>query len=248
MTMTDAWDLAAVKYKLAFPLDVQTSSEALDWVRELADLVGWFKVGLELFIAEGPSLISELKKFAPEAKIFLDLKLHDIPATIAGAVRSAEAWGVSLLSVHAQGGREMMRKASEAAQKVRLLAVTVLTSLNPEEDFPELRPKYTVPGAYAVSLAKRAREAGVGGLVASPLEIKALRKELGPDVFLLIPGIRPKWSEVSSDDQKRVGTPSEAIQDGADLLVIGRPIRQAPDPRKAALASLKEIFEAISNH
>ncbi|MDR1578382.1 MAG: orotidine-5'-phosphate decarboxylase [Deltaproteobacteria bacterium] len=226
--------------RLVFPLD-GNRKQVLAWASSLGDLVGYLKVGLELFVSEGPAIIDELKKIAPQAKIFLDLKLHDIPATVAKATKAAAGWGVDLLTIHAQGGSEMARAAARAAGPVKLLGVTVLTSVNPG-DLPELAPLYQKGGQWVSLLGQRAIEAGCAGLVASPLEVKALRSQLGTKPILVIPGIRPAWAQVPNDDQKRVGTPFQAIKDGADLLVVGRPISQALDPRQAALAVADEMI------
>jgi orotidine-5'-phosphate decarboxylase len=224
--------------KIVFPLDGGLE-ESLAWAAELGDLVGCLKIGLELFVAAGPGAVAAVKKKAPKAKIFLDLKLHDIPATMAKAAAAAASLGVDLLTVHAQAGPEALAAAAAAAKPAQTLAVTVLTSLRPEA-FPELAPPFQEPGRWALALAERALVAGCQGLVASPQEVKAIRLKLGPGPLLAVPGVRPAWAKVQSDDQKRVGSPAQAVRDGADLIVVGRPIREAPDRRAAALAVARE--------
>jgi orotidine-5'-phosphate decarboxylase len=236
--------LAPFREKLIFPLDFPNKTEALRFALELSPCVGWFKVGLELFIAEGPEILGELKKSAPHCKIFLDLKLHDIPATVGKAVSRAKHLGAQLLTLHAQGGAEMIKAAALNCGQMNLLAVTVLTSLN-LTDFPELAKSVTSMGDWALKLAQRSLAAGCRGLVASPAEIVQFRKVLGPEVLLVIPGIRPQNSDIPNDDQKRTGTPGQAIKDGASLLVIGRPISQAKDPKSAALNILEQMAGGI---
>jgi orotidine-5'-phosphate decarboxylase len=226
-------------------LDVPDRARAAALARSLSGLVGVLKIGLELFLSEGPALIPALREAAPEAKIFLDLKLHDIPATVGRAVAALRPLGPDLLTVHAQGGVEMMRAAVEAAEeRTTVLAVTLLTSLEPAE-LDELSDDYRRPGFYAARLAQRALVAGCGGLVASSREAPDLRARFGPAPLLVIPGIRPAWGAVKSDDQRRVGTVQDAIEGGADLLVVGRPIREAPDPAEAARRVLSEMSQAL---
>jgi orotidine-5'-phosphate decarboxylase len=231
--------------RLALPLDVPDRASAIALAQKLSGTVGVLKIGLELFLSQGQSLVGEIRQAAPEAKIFLDLKLHDIPATVGRAMSAIKSLEPDLVTVHAQGGVDMMRAAVEAAgEKTLVLAVTVLTSLEPSE-LDELSPEYRRPGLYAARLAQRALVAGCGGLVASSLEAADLRARFGEGPLLVIPGIRPAWSSVSSDDQKRVGTVAKAIRDGADILVIGRPISQAPDPRAAAEKVVAEIASVL---
>jgi orotidine-5'-phosphate decarboxylase len=212
---------------------------ALALARRLAGAVGGLKCGLELFVSEGPAAVRALA--AVGLPIFLDLKLHDIPATVAGAVRAAAGLGVDLLTLHAAGGRAMLEAARAAAGsgpgRPRLLAVTVLTSL----DRADLAATGidAAPAEQAVRLARLARAAGLDGVVCSPLEIGPIRAALGPDLLLVVPGIRPAGAPGA--DQKRVTTPAEALAAGADLLVIGRPITAAADPRAAALALARDL-------
>jgi orotidine-5'-phosphate decarboxylase len=237
--------LAGPASRLVLPLDVPDRQEALDLVRRLAGLAGVFKIGLELFLSEGPDLVEAVRSADPGAAIFLDLKLHDIPATVGRAMEAINRLSPDLVTIHAQGGLDMMRSASEAAGSgTTVLAVTVLTSLDPA-DLDELTPEYRRPGLYAARLAQRAIVAGCGGLVASAREVLDLRSRFGPGPLLVIPGIRPQWGRVDADDQRRVGTIASAIAGGADLLVIGRPIRSAPDPAEAAKRVLDEIAQAL---
>ncbi|MBN9617822.1 MAG: orotidine 5'-phosphate decarboxylase [Acidobacteriales bacterium 59-55] len=229
------------KDRLAVALDFPSAKLALDLVDRLDGSCLWFKVGMELYYAAGNSLIETLR--GRGFNIFLDLKLHDIPNTVAGAVRSATQAGASLLTIHAAGGPAMMSAAAEAAAAPgapRLLAVTVLTSM----DAAELAAVgvSASPAEQVLRLARLAKHAGVDGLVCSAEEIGALRAELGREALLVIPGIRPSGSEVG--DQKRVATPRSAIERGASMLVVGRPITRAANPAQAAKSILEEIAEA----
>lgn len=213
--------------------------------RRLRGAVGVLKVGSQLYTAEGPRAVDRLAGFGFE--IFLDLKFHDIPNTVAGAVSAAaDLRDVTMLTLHASGGLDMMRAAREAlrGKKTRpaLLGVTILTSLN-STAMREIGIAGT-PGARAVSLAKLAKEAGLDGVVASAHEARAIRRACGPKFLIVVPGVRPAAADVN--DQSRVATPAEAIRAGADYLVVGRPITAAPDPTVAATAIAKEI--AASRH
>lgn len=228
--------------RLIVALDVASASAATDLVDELQGVCRWFKVGMELYYAAGNSIVSHLRDRGFE--VFLDLKLHDIPNTVAGAVRTVSSSGASLLTLHAAGGENMLRAAVEAASRPespRLLAVTVLTSMSAADlnstgvsDSPETQ---------VVRLAKLARSCGVAGLVCSPQEVSAVRQAVGPDALLVVPGVRPAGTQ-DSDDQSRVATPGDAIAAGASMLVVGRPITRAADPAKAAAAILAEIRAA----
>ncbi|GAC1659356.1 MAG: orotidine-5'-phosphate decarboxylase [Acidobacteriaceae bacterium] len=217
-------------------LDFADASSALHLVDRLGDHADFYKVGLQLFTAAGASVIEDLKKRGK--RVFLDLKFHDIPNTVAGAVQSASRYGVDMLTVHASGGRAMVEAAVEAASRAEqsplVLAVTVLTSM----DAAALRDvNVTVDAAHQViALAKLAESAGCRGLVCSPEEIKAVREQVSRTMRIVVPGIRPAGA--SAHDQARTATPQTAIASGADYLVIGRPITAAPDPL-AALASIK---------
>lgn len=224
---------------LVVALDRPDRAAALALAGSLAPLVGGFKLGLELYTAEGPAAVRAIAGLG--RPVFLDLKLHDIPNTVAAAVRAAAGLGVALLTVHAAGGPTMLRAAAEAARaaggRTRLLAVTVLTSL----DEAELAATGVASGPLdqAVRLARLAVACGLDGLVASPLEITAIRAAVGREPILVVPGIRPAGAQ--AHDQKRTTTPRAALEAGADLLVIGRPITAAPNPAAAARAIVEEI-------
>ena len=229
--------------RLIVALDFPTAAAALDHVDRLEGQALWFKVGLELFLAAGGSIVSALRDRG--FQVFLDLKLHDIPNTVAAAIRSVTPFGASLLTVHAAGGAAMLSAAAEAAaapHSPRLLAVTVLTSM----DAPELRAVGVpdTPAAQVLRLACLATACGIPGLVCSPAEIQLLRAELGPAPILVVPGIRPAGADLG--DQRRVATPASAIADGASMLVVGRPVTRSPNPAAALAAILQEIESA--NH
>ncbi len=231
------------KSHLAIALDYSDATQALALIDHLGDTCQWYKVGMELYYFEGNRIVRQLRDRG--FNVFLDLKLHDIPNTVAGAVRSATQAGASLLTIHASGGAAMMSAAAEAATapgSPRLLAVTVLTSI----DANELAGIGITasPAEQALRLARLAQASGINGMVCSPEEVAILRKETGPDSLLVVPGIRPVGSAVG--DQKRVATPTQAIADGASLLVVGRPITRATDPAAAARTVLQEIELASS--
>jgi orotidine-5'-phosphate decarboxylase len=231
--------------RLIVALDVPSHAEARDIAGELRGLCRWFKVGLQLYLAAGNAIVEELA--GRGFSVFLDLKFHDIPNTVAGAVRSAVSSGASLLTVHAAGGPAMLAAAAEAAASapagVRLLAVTVLTSM----DRAQLQATgiAAVPGEQVLRLARMAAANGIDGFVCSAEEVESLRRELGPTAFLVTPGIRP--AGVEAGDQKRVTTPADAIRAGADALVVGRPILRAPDPADAVRTILDEIARASNS-
>jgi orotidine-5'-phosphate decarboxylase len=232
--------------RLAVALDFSGREELLAAARSLAPEVGFLKVGLEAFVAHGPALVREAAALAP---VFLDLKLHDIPNTVAGAIAAAARTGASILNIHASGGTEMMKAAGvsarEAAVKAglappKVIAVTILTSLDAAA--LEAVGFSDRPREAALRLALLARAAGLDGVVCSPEEVVAIRGAAGPDFLLVVPGIRPAGSVTA--DQKRIATPAGAARDGADILVVGRPITQAPDPAAAARAIVAEIASA----
>jgi orotidine-5'-phosphate decarboxylase len=222
--------------KIIVALDVATAEEALDRVARLRGLISFFKVGLQLYTSAGPELVRRV--IDKGSKVFLDLKLHDIPNTVASAVTSATTLGIDMLTIHLSGGETMIRAATEAAkQKVTILGVTVLTSQT-EETLGSIGVTEDLE-KHVLRLANLGVECGVGGLVSSPREAAMLRKQIPPEIKIVTPGIRPK-SEAAGD-QKRVTTPREAIEAGADYLVIGRPIVGAPDPVIAAERILAEL-------
>lgn len=239
---------AAAREHLIVALDVPGAPEALALADRLECACRWVKVGLELYVAAGPAVLEPLLRRG--YSIFLDLKFHDIPNTVAGAVLASAAMpGVQLVNVHALGGTAMLRAATQAvsasvpmgADRARLLAVTILTSM----DHKAMRDVGIggAPRLRAVKLAKLAQDAGVDGVVASVQEAKAIRKACGPEFLIVTPGVRPK--ELGAhDDQTRTATPREAIKAGADFIVVGRPILAADNPRAAAQEIVDEIAAA----
>lgn len=230
--------------ELIVALDVADLASAAGLVDQLYPTVTLFKVGLQLFTAEGPRAVEAVQKRG--GRVFLDLKLHDIPNTVAGAVREAARFGVEMCTLHASGGRSMLQAAAQAVAgsgaAMRLLAVTVLTSLD-SRGLEEVVGSKLDLAAQVVRLASLAREAGLNGVVASPHEIGLLRTTLGPSMRLVIPGIRPGWA--AAGDQRRVMTPHEAAVAGADYLVIGRPITAAADPVQATRRIVDELKAAV---
>ena len=239
----------SAREKLIVALDVSSAEAGLRLAKQLRGHAGMFKVGLENFAAEGPVLPRFL--VATCEKVFLDLKLHDIPNTVRAAARAAAQLGVNMFNAHSSGGRKMMEAAlqgavegSESRQdrvRPRVLAVTVLTSLT-EEALHELGISGSAE-EVVVRLARLAREAGLDGVVASAQEITAIRRALGPDFLIVTPGIRP--ANAAGDDQARIATPGAAIRAGADYLVVGRPITGAADPAAAADAIVAEMDRAF---
>ena len=213
-------------------LDVKDPAAAERLASRLAGHVGLFKVGLELFLAHGRASVDAIRKFG--LPIFLDLKLHDIPQTVERAARGVAELGVDYLTVHASGGSEMIRAARRALPRTKLLAVTALTSLGPDDLDAVGLARDAVP-----RLARLAVAEGADGVVCAPQEVSALRASLGPELLLVVPGIRPAGA--APDDQRRTATPAEAIRAGASILVIGRPLRDASDPAAAADAIAREI-------
>lgn len=234
-----------IKKKLVLALDVEEIDEAKKLVDELGEYIGTFKVGLQLFCGYGLEIINYIKE--KNSNFFLDVKLHDIPNTVEKASYNIIKNGANFFNVHATGGIEMMRSAKkgalEAAQKYNkqaplILAVTILTSINENILEKELLNKNSVEN-MVLQLAKNAKEAGLDGVVASAQELKIIKKELGEDFIVLTPGIRPLWS--SKNDQKRIATPSSAINDGADYIVLGRAITKSEDKIEA----IKKVYEEI---
>jgi orotidine-5'-phosphate decarboxylase len=233
---------------LIFPLDVPSMEEAVALVKTLAPVVGTFKVGLELFIKSGPEIIRRIKNHAPGCNIFLDLKLHDIPATVNRAMRQVAALGIDMATVHCGESDSMLEAAVEGAgHAVKVLGVTVLTSVGTDDllragydralaaDLPEL----------VLKKARMADKSGCAGVICSPLEAGVIKKHLGHGFLAVTPGVRPQQKNALPDDQVRVSTPEGAIKNGSDYLVIGRPIREAGNPLAAATAILSEIEQAL---
>lgn len=229
--------------RLIVALDAPTASAAMEIVKKLESQCQWFKVGLELFTAAGPAVLTPL--IEQGFSVFLDLKFNDIPNTVAGAVRSGAALGAKLMTVHASGGPAMLAVAHEALAEVadppRLLAVTVLTSMD-QAQLAAAGVSRT-PAEQVELLARMGLQAGINGFVCSPQEVGALRELAGPGATLVIPGIRPAGGALG--DQKRTATPAEALRRGASYLVVGRPITQAPNPAEAARKILAEMAEAL---
>jgi orotidine-5'-phosphate decarboxylase len=235
------------KDTIIFPLDVATLGEAKHYVDLLADRVGLFKVGLELFIRSGSEIIKFIQS-ASAAKIFLDLKLHDIPATVGRAMAGIADLGVAFATVHVGETQRMLQAAVEGSGgKVGVLGVTVLTSVSAQDlksagyrqvlvdDMPQ----------FVLQRAQLAHEAGCAGVICSGLEARQVKERFGKDFFAVTPGIRPAWTVTAKEDQQRITTPARAIAAGADYLVIGRPIRDAADPRQAAARVAEEIEDAL---
>lgn len=228
---------------LILALDVPTREDAAPILRQLRGQLRWVKIGLQMFTAYGPNYVREVAGMG--FNIFLDLKLHDIPNTVAKAVESLGPLPIQMLTLHTAGGGEMMRAAKAAQQKTNpnllLLGVTVLTSMD-DAGLREIGVASASPDQVA-RLGKLAADSGVRGLVCSPLEVALLRQQLPADMQLVTPGIRPA-SEAGSDDQKRIMTPADAARAGSTHIVVGRPILQARDPAAAALAILAELSTA----
>jgi len=237
--------------KLIFALDLgEDLDEAVRWADLLKDHVGMFKVGKEAFIRFGPRIVSSIRERG--GNVFLDLKFHDIPNTVAMASQAAIKLGISMFNIHALGGREMMERAVDSVNKTAsilgvtppvLLAVTVLTSLN-DSDIKEIGFGCTT-GELVLKLAVSARDAGVSGVVASAQDVGPIRKECGRDFIVVTPGIRLLDNNVAGDDQKRVLTPRDAITMGADYIVVGRPIRLADDPVAVADSITEDISRGL---
>ncbi len=245
--MTDS-RIAAARDRLIVAADCSSLDDAVELLRPLAGRVGWAKVGKQLFVAEGPDSVRRLRELG--FRVFLDLKFHDIPTTVASAAVEAMRLGVDLLNVHASGGRRMMeetvRRVREEAERgnvapPKVIAVTVLTSME-AADLQEIG----LPGeprGWVVRWAALAAEAGLDGVVCSPHEAPALRRNHGNDFLLVTPGIRP--ADAAPDDQRRTMTPGEAISAGSSLLVVGRPLTKSADPGAAADAFVQEIAAAL---
>jgi len=245
--MTELAPIQTPKDRLVVALDVSERDAALRLVERLAGFVGMFKIGSQLFTAEGPQLVREIVRTGE--RVFLDLKFHDIPNTVAGAVESSARLGVSILNVHTLGGSEMMRAAAHAVgdrgllwiTRPAVLGVTVLTSMD-KSDLADVGITSDLRGEV-VRLAALARDSGLDGIVASPHEIRLIRECITAENFIILtPGIRPAWT--ANSDQKRIAAPAAAIRDGADFIVIGRPITDSRDPQAAAQRILDEIAAA----
>jgi orotidine-5'-phosphate decarboxylase len=235
--------LQLARERLIVALDVPDAAAAAALVSKLDGTCLWFKVGLELFTAAGPAVLEPL--IHRGHSVFLDLKFHDIPNTVAGAVRSAAALGVNMLTIHASGGPAMLIAARTALADLtnppQLLAVTMLTSIDQAQAHAIGYDRS--PSDQAFLLARMGLDAGINGFVCSPQEVGAIRALAGPDAILVVPGIRPAGTDLG--DQKRVSTPAETLRLGASYLVVGRPITQAADPAQAASQILNEMAETL---
>jgi len=229
-------------------LDFPDADQAVTMVRKLSGVIDHFKVGLELLHSEGPEVVRSICS-AGAKQVFFDGKFHDIPNTVAGAVKAAVRSGATLLNVHTTGGKAMMEAAVRAADaeaeaigrpRPLVIGVTVLTSMD-ETELSAIGLT-TTPEEQVVRLARLAQQIGLDGVVASPQEIRSIRDACGPDFFIITPGVRPAWAQ--RQDQKRVATPAEAVQAGANALVVGRPITAAADPVEAATRTVRECEEA----
>lgn len=245
-----------LKEKLIIPLDVSTGQEAENLIDELKDHVGVFKVGLQLFTSVGPAFVRKIVKNG--VKVFLDLKFHDIPNTVAGASAEAARLGVWMFNLHSFGGPEMMRRAIDEVKEIclreglarpKIIAVTILTSTD-QDNLKEIGIENKT-SAQVLKLAQLTAKCGLDGVVASPLEIELIKREVSKDFLLVTPGIRPKINGSKTDfetldDQKRVMTPGQAVSLGADYLVIGRPVTKSDNKIEAVEKIIKEIFQTIN--
>lgn len=231
--------------ELIVALDVNSRAEAVERVKAIGDPVGFYKIGLELFTAEGPDVVKAVRDLGK--RIFLDLKLHDIPRTVERAVKSGARLGVDLMTIHSVGGRAMIRAAADAAAEFgangpKILAVTVLTSLD-QTDLQDVGIVGRTPAEQVQAMAKFATANGAHGLVCSPKEVGVLSQALPAGTLFVTPGVRPAGAAVG--DQKRVATPADAVRDGATHLVVGRPVLAAVDPAAAARAIRAEMTTAM---
>lgn len=235
------------KDRIIFALDVSTAKEAEELVGLLKDHVGMFKIGLQLFVGEGPKVIDAVLSQSSQAKVFLDMKFHDIPETVKGAIKSANLHGVEFVTVHCDEGRSLLKTAVEASGgRTKILGVTVLTSQS-SQDLTDagISPELKDPARLVLHRARIAKAAGCYGVVCSGEEVRAVKQEFGDSLIAVTPGIRLAGEAVKNDDQKRIVTPYQAVYDGADYIVVGRPIRTAADPAKTADAIAKEIEQAL---
>lgn len=234
------------KERLIIALDVDTKDKAIALVGRLKDNVKFFKIGLELFSSCGPEIVKKVKEAGCE--VFLDLKFHDIPTTVAKASAAATGLGAYMFNVHALGGYDMMKRCAEAVKteaerlkitRPKVIAVTVLTSMD-QASLGRVGVEGTVK-EEVLKLARLSKEAGLDGVVASAEEAKIIREALGADFLIVTPGVRPAWA--AADDQKRIATPKSAIADGASFIVVGRPVTAAADPSDAARKIIREMTQ-----
>ena len=227
--------------RLVFALDVPDRKEAKRYVTMLEGVVGCFKVGLELFIREGPDVVKMIQDNSA-ANIFLDLKLHDIPATVRRALRSASKMGIKYITIHSTEGEEILETAQEVkGSGLEVLAVTLLTSTSASSLSNLWMSENIDTAALVLDRATRAQKSGCAGVVCSGEEAKVIKLKCAEGFKIVVPGIRPEWARVLGDDQHRIATPAQAIKDGADMIVVGRPIRDSEDPRAAAQRIIEEV-------
>ena len=227
--------------RLVFALDVPDGKEAKRYVTMLEGVVGCFKVGLELFIREGPDVVKMIQDNSA-ANIFLDLKLHDIPATVRRALRSASKMGIKYITIHSTEGEEILKTAQEVkGSGLEVLAVTLLTSTSASSLSKLWVSENIDTAALVLDRATRAQKSGCAGVVCSGEEAKVIKLKCAEGFKIVVPGIRPEWARILGDDQNRIATPAQAIKDGADMIVVGRPIRDSEDPRAAAQRIIEEV-------
>lgn len=238
----------SAKDRIIFALDVSTIGEAEKYIDLLKDHVGMFKIGLQLFVGEGPRVVDAVLSRSSQAKIFLDMKFHDIPETVKGAIKSANLHGVEFITVHCDEGKGLLKTAVESAGNVKILGVTVLTSIS-KDDLADIgiSEELRDPSKLVLHRARIAKAASCYGVVCSGEEVGAVKKEFGDSLVTVTPGIRLSGEGVKDDDQKRIVTPYKAIYDGADYIVVGRPIKNSPDPVKTATDIAKEIERALND-
>lgn len=234
--------------RIIFPLDVPSLDEAKKYIHLLKDHVGVFKVGLELFVSEGPNVLKVIRD-ETHAKIFLDLKFHDIPETVRRAQKATNVHGADFITVHCDEGTNLLKAVvGSAKDKTRVLGITVLTSLSKEDLIASgLKKELQDPLKLALHRAEIAEKSGCAGVVCSGKEVKAIKEKFLNDFIVAVPGVRPSWSKISNDDQSRITTPYEAINNGADYIVVGRPIRNADNPLEAAKKIAAEIAKALES-
>jgi orotidine-5'-phosphate decarboxylase len=238
----------SARERIIFPLDFTSLQEAARYIEMLKDHVGLFKVGLTLFVKEGPKVIEAIQKTAKNNKVFLDLKFHDIPETLgnAAAALMEQSHAIKFITVHTSEGEAIAKAVVDAMKNgTQVLGITVLTSLG-QAELQALEISDTVE-QRVLRLAQIAKNAGCAGIVCSGREAKAAKRKFGKDFIVVTPGIRPSWSVIPGDDQQRIMTPREAIVQGADYIVVGRPIYKDPHPIKAAEKVAHEIDAALKN-